>query len=163
MTFEQLGGLGEFIGALAVLASLVYIAREIRQNTRASRLATLQNSLAAVHNIYDVPARDRDLARVVRIGMSDPDSLTDDEYAQLRWWLLMSFRSAENLFVHFNAGILDRETWVARAEAISTLLTSPIGRRIWDSDSAVHREDFQRWVTSTILDRTESAGTTPAV
>jgi hypothetical protein len=146
MTFEELGGLGEFIGALAVLASLVYIAREIRQNTRASRLATLQDSLAAVHNIYDAPARDRDLARVVRIGMADPASLTDDEFAQLRWWLLMSFRSAENLFVHFNAGNLDRETWVARAEAISTVLTSPVGRRVWDANSAIHREDFQRWV-----------------
>ena len=33
MTFEELGGLGEFISAIAVVASLAYVAIQLRQNT----------------------------------------------------------------------------------------------------------------------------------
>jgi len=37
MTFEQLGFFGKFIGILVVLASLVYIARKIRQSRTLDR------------------------------------------------------------------------------------------------------------------------------
>ena len=33
MTLEQLGGLGEFIGAMAVVVSLIYVALEIRSGS----------------------------------------------------------------------------------------------------------------------------------
>ena len=34
MTIIELGALGEFLGSIAVLATLVYLAMQIRQNTR---------------------------------------------------------------------------------------------------------------------------------
>ena len=33
MTLENLGNIGEFVGALAVVLSLIYLAVQIRQNT----------------------------------------------------------------------------------------------------------------------------------
>ena len=56
MTFEELGGVGEFVGALAVLASLVYLATEVRRNTKTTRLATLQAALGSAQLLYDAPA-----------------------------------------------------------------------------------------------------------
>ena len=37
MTLEDLGNIGEFIAAIGVIVSLVYLATQIRQNTRAVR------------------------------------------------------------------------------------------------------------------------------
>ena len=37
MTLADLGNLGEFVGALGVVAALVYLAFQIRQNTRQLR------------------------------------------------------------------------------------------------------------------------------
>ncbi len=46
MSIMELGALGEFVGAIAVVATLVYLAIQIRQNTRAmeesKRLALAQ-------------------------------------------------------------------------------------------------------------------------
>ena len=42
MTLEDLGNLGEFLGAIGVIASLVYLAVQIRQNTRAVNSNTSQ-------------------------------------------------------------------------------------------------------------------------
>ena len=69
VTLEQLGGLGEFVGALAILVSLVYVAREIRENSRSTRLAALQSAMLADQIVIELPARDRDLARILRIGI----------------------------------------------------------------------------------------------
>ena len=92
VTFEQLGGLGEFIGALAVLSSLVYVARQIRENSRATRLAAMQSSMVAAQNVMALQAQDRDLARVIRVGMADPDELTEDEFQQFRIWHFLVLR-----------------------------------------------------------------------
>jgi hypothetical protein len=148
MTIEQLGGLGEFIGALAVVVSLIFIAREIRENSRSTRLAALQTAMESSQRIIELPARDRDLARVIRIGSNDPDSITEDEYAQYRYWLILSLRSTENLFVQYKSGALDHETWVARAGVVSFMMDTPGGRRVWASTFNRYRVDFQEWMAS---------------
>ena len=148
MTLEQLGGLGEFIGAMAVVVSLIYIAREIRVNSRSTRLATLQSAMESAQRIIELPIRDRDLARVIRIGSNDPDSLTEDEYAQYRYWIILSLRSMENLFVQYKSGALDHETWVARSSVVSFMSDSPGGRKVWASASNRYRVDFQEWMAS---------------
>lgn len=52
MTIQDLGALGEIIGAVAVVASPIYLAIQIRQNTQqisqdveATRLAALEDTL----------------------------------------------------------------------------------------------------------------------
>jgi hypothetical protein len=42
MTLNDLANLGQIIGALAVVISLIYVAFQIRQNTNAIRSATAQ-------------------------------------------------------------------------------------------------------------------------
>ena len=147
MTFEQLGGLGEFIGALAVLGSLVYVARQIRENSRSTRLAAMQSAMLSAQNVIALPAQDRDLARVIRVGMTDPDELTEDEFSQFRYWLFLVLRVSEDMFVQHKAGVIDDETWFARADTFRTVLATPGGRRIW-AETTAYRADFRAWVDS---------------
>ena len=49
MNWEALGAIGEIVGAVAVIATLGYLAVQIRQNTRSVRAATLQSVLARVY------------------------------------------------------------------------------------------------------------------
>ncbi len=56
MNLESFGNVGEFIGGLAVIATLIYLAVQIRQNTITTRLSTLHASMDSTQNIFDVPA-----------------------------------------------------------------------------------------------------------
>ena len=40
MTLSDLGSLGEFVGSIAVVLSLIYLAFQIRQNTKSIRAST---------------------------------------------------------------------------------------------------------------------------
>ena len=148
MTFEQLGGVGEFIGALAVLASLVYLATEVRRNTKTSRLATLQAGLGSAQQLYDAPARDAELTRIIRLGMVDSSQLTEDESARLGWWITTVLRQAENTFVQHQAGMLDDRIWAARSHQIRIFFSSPTVLKMWGSGSEGYHEGFRDWVSS---------------
>ena len=60
VTLEDLGNTGEFLGAIAVLVSLLYLAMQIRQNTvtvRAGTSAAISDSLARVTEIVGADPR----------------------------------------------------------------------------------------------------------
>lgn len=43
MTLQDIGNIGEFIAAFGVIASLIYIGFQVRQNTRAMRAQIHEN------------------------------------------------------------------------------------------------------------------------
>ena len=43
MSIQDLGSLGELVGAIGVVLSLLYLARQIRQNTQATRASSYED------------------------------------------------------------------------------------------------------------------------
>ena len=70
MTIQDWGAIGEIIGALAVVASLIYLAMQIRQNTRQIALSLESIKLAAFERNVESGNRAREFL------ISDPE-LTD--------------------------------------------------------------------------------------
>ena len=58
MTLQNLGSIGEFVTAIATLVTLVYVAVQIRQNTKMVRGATYQQVTAAHSALADQLIRD---------------------------------------------------------------------------------------------------------
>ncbi|MBW2313691.1 MAG: hypothetical protein JRH10_05825 [Deltaproteobacteria bacterium] len=87
MVLEDLGNLGDFVGGLAVIVTLLYLAAQIR---RSNLLATAEANRFAVNaptpTILAI-AQDSDLARVFREGLRDRDSLQEDD--KVRFDMLM--------------------------------------------------------------------------
>ena len=107
----------------------------------------MQSTMLAAQNVGILPAQDRDLARVVRVGLTTPDELDADEFQQLRYFLIMMLRVHEDMFVQHRAGVVDDQTWMARSSSLRTIFSMPGGRRVWDSSNA-YRDDFQAWMES---------------
>jgi hypothetical protein len=148
---DALGNIGDFVGGIAVIVTLIYLAVQVRHNTRSTKLASMQSTMLAAQNVGILPAQDRGLARVVRLGMTTPDALDDDEFQQFRYFLMSMLRVHEDMFVQHKAGVIDDETWLARASSLKTIFSTPGGRKIWDASNA-YRADFLAWMNSQ-LDR----------
>ena len=144
---DALGNIGDFVGGIAVIVTLIYLAVQVRHNTRSTRLASMQSTMLAAQNVAILPAQDRDLARVVRVGLTTPDELDADEFQQFRYFLMNLLRVHEDMFVQHKAGVIDEETWLARASSLRTIFSTPGGRKIWDASNA-YRPDFQAWMNS---------------
>ena len=94
MNWDAIGAIAELLGAIGVIASLVYLATQIRQsreqmsqNTRALRAGSYQqfdDSLqATVMEGVTVPALDR----VVRLGMANFEQLSEEDAFRFNFWM----------------------------------------------------------------------------
>ena len=66
MNIEQLGSLGEFIAAIATLATLVYLTVQIRQNTKQLRFSNAASLLQGMARISRSPDAKRIRMKIVR-------------------------------------------------------------------------------------------------
>jgi hypothetical protein len=71
MNLNDLANLGQIIGAVAVVVSLIYVAYQIRQNTNAVRAATAQSVHEHFASWYHLLASDESLSQVVIDGLKD--------------------------------------------------------------------------------------------
>lgn len=71
MSLNDLANLGQAVGAIAVVISLIYVAYQIRQNTNAVRAATAQSVHEHFASWYHLLAADGELSQVVIAGLKD--------------------------------------------------------------------------------------------
>ncbi len=77
MDLSQLANLGEFLGGLAVVVTLVYLATQVRQNTSAIRASSAQAFGDSINGLNLLIAGDLEQARVWRLASEDPGAMSD--------------------------------------------------------------------------------------
>jgi hypothetical protein len=155
MSLEDLGNLGEFISGLAVLISLVYLATQIRQNTRTLRSQAEDESRNQSAHLQEVMVTDRQIAEMMFSGAIDSDSL--DATDRFRFGMLLSnlFMVYENVYLKSNAGMLELDRWPMYERRMAELIRLPGIRAWWDENSG----DFQAGFTARVAaipDRTDT-------
>ena len=117
-TLQALGNLGEFVGALGVVISLVYLAQQMQQNTTSVRAASfnsmVQNSIRLLEHAF----RDSEFAEFLHRAERDPAALTPAE--KVRWDAYMTavYRHFGNLVYQYRVGALDRQMWESYERAL---------------------------------------------
>ena len=129
MNWEAIGAIGEVAGALGVIATLLYLAFQIQQNTRSIRGATL-NAITA-HKQFEL-RWSSDIAAAWRKSLAEPENLTEDESWQIAEWMASSFVARQNEYFQYKQGLIDKETWEASEKIIAMALASNWGRKWWE-------------------------------
>lgn len=127
---ESLANLGEIIGAVAVVVSLVYLAVQVRQNTRAQRTENFSRALDRVAAIQSSLAQDSETAVVFSKGVVDPDSLTPRERIRFTWAMYELFGAFEFMFLASRDTAIPEEVWERWSLAGAWWLTFP-GVQAW--------------------------------
>ena len=127
MDWNAIGAIGEILGAVAVVATLGYLAVQTRYSVAATQAHTRQAILEsdqqfiANHLILD-PAID-----VIRYKRD----LADDEKVKLYYFFILFVRMRESNWRQFHSGGLDRETWESYRASIPAVMNNPNGRSWW--------------------------------
>jgi hypothetical protein len=125
MNWEALGALGEIAGAAAVIVTLVYLSVQIRQNTKASRVAAVQAASENSSRFSELIAADPVLGEVFWRGLRDPGDL---DPVQMRRFLsvlnVFIRREAVSFYLH-KEGIMPDELWTARVASLNGTVNQP--------------------------------------
>jgi hypothetical protein len=104
MNWTMIGAFGEVLGAIAVVFSLIYLARQVRDSSlQEQRTQYFELSKEAVA-FADGIARDPGWADILLRGFQDRSALTPNEIFRFNAGLLGLFRAYEALFLYYKEG-----------------------------------------------------------
>ncbi len=139
MNWEAIGSVGEIVGALAVFLTLVYLAIQIRQNTKAVRAAAIDSTISQVNQIRTSVFSDPEVANMYRRGNENPENLTGDEKLRYRLLIHNILLAESNVFAQADFTGLSDSTWQTQIPIVSRVVGSPGGKWFWNT----HRTEFE--------------------
>lgn len=96
MNWQAASAIGDLIGAGAIIISLIYLAYQLRQNTRSIKIAALQSTMDRWIEWSGVLATTPDLAQIVHRGNANYRSLEPAEALRYGAYIQMFFDAVEN-------------------------------------------------------------------
>lgn len=112
MSLEQAAYLSQVIGGAAVLASLVFVGIQIRQNTRSQKVVAV-NSLTAAIAAINVPAMESpELGEALSRVFESWDSATREQRIVAHFFLFSFFKLIESAWYQRKNQILDEQQWI---------------------------------------------------
>ena len=138
----------EAIGLLAIVASLVFLAIEINQNTNALYGQSRQSVLEAAQNELFILVEHPEISlSVVKEG-----PLTPEENVRLDAYLAATLRAREYAFLQYQDGAIDKEQWDAEISVTKSIMNAERVRKWW---SIVGRNnsspEFSEFVDSQVI------------
>jgi len=151
-TFAQLlGNYGEFVGAIAVVATLIFVGIQVRQSrlamsesNRLARLASLDESRRGFSAWRCMLATDSAISSLWRAGLAG-DDLDEDQrfrFSELLQEQQFLLNTAYDRYVQYDMS--DRANMMARALAVRSEQNPSIPKPIWLPGTEEFRDEVER-------------------
>ena len=129
MNWEAIGAIGEVGGAIAVVLTLIYLARQIHDSTQATRIAAYHQATEQLWSVGIAISTDPGLAEILaRTFAGGTHSLALPDRLRLEAVLSSLYFGFESLLALQERGFIDDELWQNVIENNIRLVGSPLGR-----------------------------------
>ena len=146
MTIQDLGSIGELVAAIATVATLVYLAIQIRQNSRLLRASTSQAVAQSALDFNTALVQDRELLRPFTTGRQDLGSLDAEDRDAFTTMLITLFYSYESGFYQHLDGVIHADLWEGRRGMLGRLLQERGTAEWWEQSKWIFGAQFRDFV-----------------
>ena len=152
MGIVELGAIGELVGGVAVIGSLLYLSLQVRQSNDQARqgnaieLNASMRSTSSHHAALLLQLKDVTFSNTFRRALHDFDALDGDEKLQVTAWLSAYTAHTGTTLSSSNAGFLDPSVAEVTLGFLAGLVGTPGGRQWWK----VSKPFFPSWLGEAI-------------
>ena len=152
MSLEHLALVAEIVGGIGVVASLIYLAYEIRKQSRLNRINA--TSALAMHwsDLMSSIDGSPDLSAIWLKGLSDFDELSAVDKLRFSAFFGRIMKITESLHVQLFNKTLDPITWRSFERAVRDLISMPGSQKWWQTRKHWYSDEFQALVAGLIAD-----------
>jgi hypothetical protein len=147
VSWEGIGAIAELLGAIGVIVSLGYLARQVHQNTRSVRAAAYQSWFASYDSLSNLLLGDAEFDALLHRAASDPQDLTPHERRRFLGVLRRGFRQFESLYYQHREGMIDRDLFEAWVSIYSRSARGPLFKEFWEADQSIFSAAFRDFVS----------------
>ena len=147
MAWGAVQAIAELVAAAGVILSLVYLSRQIRDNTRSVRAAANQDLMTAFNDVTSFAGNSRYGARIYHhmVGARWGE-LDEDERSAARLSLLQVMRVFEQAHLQHRAGFLEGDVWDGWRRQMALSMGLPGLVHAWPAIRQVVNADFAAFI-----------------
>ena len=149
MTLSDLASIGTFISAVAVVISLAYLGRQIRQ-ARIHQQAMVRTERANRLAAMNIAAQEPSIAVALSKGFIASDDITATQYAQFAHFCRASFYNAEDTYFQHKLGLISDEAFASFIASVQGAATAPGMRAAWKQFRGLFVSEFAEWMDRTL-------------
>ena len=146
MTLEQFAYLAEIAAAIGVIISLVYVARQLGQNTEMLRLGAASERVERDYEIAEPIIASREVAEIWMRGQADWDSLDEVDQSRLMFFERRALVLWHHLFQLRQKSLLPDADWHEHKWIIHNLGRRRPIRETWKVFEAAYEPSFRDFV-----------------
>jgi hypothetical protein len=149
MSWDAIGAIAELLGAIGVIVTLVYLAkqigltgRQVEQNTESLHTAAGMDTARQVAAWVDRMVQYPELGRIYNLAAEDPESLEQEEQARFVIYIAEIFFIFEAQFQMYKQNHLSEEMWAPKRNLLLGYLKNPLVETWWMNRSLTFSEPF---------------------
>lgn len=137
--------LTQVIGACGVIASILYLAIQIRQNTKIAQSQTLNALTGRLTERLLLAAENNQLAGLIAKDW-DNDELTTAEGSQILFWVSCIIIDLKDIHTQYRLRVIPKSLLLERTQVVKQgIFTTEIGKNVWANVSKACDSKFIAW------------------
>jgi len=149
---QNLANLGEVVGAVVVILSLIYLAIQVRQNTQAQRTENYSRALDRLAAMQSMLSQDGEISLIFSKAVVDASKLTPQERMRFTWSMYEAFGAFEFMFHASRTDAIPDEVWARWSAGVAWWLSCPGVQTWWHARPFPFTESFTAFVESLLKD-----------
>ena len=146
MNWEAIGAISELVGAAGVIASLIYVGVQVRQNTRSMRAATYDSLVRSNGDFLALIIQDATLAASFEIAVASWAEVEEVQRPRVMYLLTQLFRHWENAFFQQQQGTLEPSLWLTWQGVILSYFHQPGIQEWWRLRRTAYSTEFREFL-----------------
>lgn len=148
---EALGNIGDFLGGIGVVITLLYLASQIRQNTMSIRMSAFLEAQRDVAAALDGISADPELIRIYFDGNRDFESFSKEDRRRYGAFMAGLFRRYETLLYQTRLGNIDSSQWEGVRTELRNTFRYPGARAWWSAGQDSFNRELRDFINHEIL------------
>jgi hypothetical protein len=158
MSLDQLNKWLSLAANIGIIASIVFLAAQVSQNSQMMEVQALTTN-AAAHVQSDLAMVGENPIGALTKVFGATERLSDEELGIVSAWFSANSWQFRNSFDLYELGVISEEGWQTELNLLSGYYGSPLGLAYWDATKPLYRRAYVQSVES-VLTRSPDASTT---
>src|SRR6266446_5120608 len=146
MNAETISVWAQLVASAGVIASLFYLAAQVRQNTRSSRAVVVDSLARSMHDLAFAMAQNDELLKIVTTTLQNWGAATEIERARAASLMLGYFKLFENAWFQMRKGTLESDQWEGYDAFLRSVWSQPAVKTWWTMRRMFFAPGFRKYV-----------------
>ncbi len=151
LKLSEWANVAEIIGAIVIVASLIYVGYGVNQNTKALQVDSHQGAIEMINDAQYILATDPEFHRLFSTGETSPAELSDEEWSRFTHFNYVRMGIWEYAYFGIQENTIAPAIWSAFDPYFRGIVCMKGHRRFFDEQRHGHAPEFVAYLEADVF------------